>query len=395
MPRHTLNLYDKPAIGNQFIKRYTAFNYRHKIAAMGWFDTASCDLVVSRAEAEKWIDQHLGNRVAFYVDNPVEPIWEGLVSRIMYQVGGITFTVSLDNLYNRTRVTYSAPATSTVPQQTAAANNTDSQAVYGIKEGSIDAPVIDVASGVATHKTILRDMILSFAAWPQMSTVQGGSGTAIVLSLEFIGFYHTLEWEMYQSTAGGTSQPNTLISANMLPNLDNGTTFFDNTDTGLIVSNAAYSMTPNERTGKTFWQKIQEATEPGDGTSRWIAGITPTGYGGTTTRRFYYRQANYDVEYTVRLSEALRIRTLYGNIVKPWNVRPDRGIRLLDVLTGWSGLGDDPREAYLEVIEYDAESQQVSWQSSDDISTEGAFQLRRLMKPHGTRFGAQVRQTWS
>lgn len=395
MPVHTLTLYQKPAVGNSFIKRYTAFSYRHKIAAMGGFDTASCDLVVRRSEAEKWIDQHLGNRVAFYVDNPAEPIWEGVVSRILYQVGGITFTVSLDNLYNRTKVTYSLPNTTTVPQQTAAANNTQSQGVYGIKEGSIESFAVDALSAVATHRTALRDMILSMSAWPQVSTVANNGGGAVVLSLEFLGFYHTLDWESYTNATAGANQPNSNLNSILIPGLANGTTFFDNSNVALIVSNSAYTGSPAERQGKTAWQKILEWTEPGDGTSRWVAGITPTGFGGVAGRRFFYRPANLAVEYTVRLSDALRIRTLYGGLVKPWNVQPDRGIRLTDVLTGWGGLGDDPRTAYLETIDYDAERQQVSWASSDDISTEGAFNLRKLYKTYDKRVGPQVRQTWS
>ena len=77
----------------------------------------------------------------------------------------------------------------------------------------------------------------------------------------------------------------------------------------------------------------------------------------------------------------------------PWRVLPDRGIRLQDVLVGWNGMGDDPREAYLEVIEYDAESQSVAWQTSDNINIEGAFQLRQYYKTHGSRFGAPPRQS--
>lgn len=394
MPVHTLNLYDKPKRGNTLFDRFVAYNYRHKIAGMGWFDTASCDLVLPRSQAEKWIDLYLGNRVAIFVDNPVDPIWEGFVSRIMFQIGGITFTASIDNLYNRTRVTYSAPATSTIPQQTAAADNTASQAVYGIKEGSLEGYTIDVASGVATEKTTLRDMRLAIAAWPQVSTVVGGGGNQTTLSIEMQGFYHTLEWETHQQAAASVNQPNTNIRTYVLPGLANGATFFDNTDFTLIDSNSGYTITGNERQGKTAWQKIQEYTEPGDGVNRWIAGITPTSYGGGSTRKFYYQAANSNVEYTARLSDGLRVRNLYGDLVKPWTVRPDRGVRLTDVLTGWSGLGDDPRECYIEVIDYDAESQMVSWQSSDDITVEGSFQLRQFFKTQ-SRFGAPLRTAWS
>ena len=391
--QHYMSLYHKPKLGTGFIRSYPVYGYKHRILATGGFDTAGCNLGLSQPDGEAFLRQYLGNRVAFFATNPVEPIWEGLISRIKVQVGSVTFTVSLDNLFNRTKVTYSNPASTTVPQQTAVADDADSQAIYGIKEGSIEAYAMDVGSAVATHKTTLRDMLLSFSSWPRISTVIGASGGKGI-NIECVGFYHTLKWESYTSTVGGTSQPNTLIASNMLPNLANGTTFFDNADTSLIVSNAAYTMSPNERQGKTFWQKIQEAAEPGDGTSQWVAGVTPTDP-NTGKRVVYYNQANTAIEYTARLADGLRIRNLYGRVLPPWDIRPDRGIRLLDAMLGWGDEGDDPREAYIESIDYDANSQRVRFASSDNIAAEGAFQLTRFFKLNGTPFGPPPRQTWS
>jgi hypothetical protein len=386
MPPHTLHLYQKPAIGSGFIKRYQVFNYRHKIASVGWFDTASCDLVVTRAQAERWLDQNIGNRVAFYVDNPVEPIWEGLVSRVTYQVANITFTASLDQLKNRVVV---QSANVTTAATTTAVDNTDSQAIYGIKEGVIDANIQYTGTGSQVPDN-LRDHIITATAWPQISTAFGG-GNAIVLSVEFVGFYHTLEWEKWAFATNSAVDASVAID-DVIENLANATTFLDNADRTLIETNAAFDQNKLSRNGQSAWQFMQAIQEAGDGSSTaWVMGVTPTGYGGVNTRRFYYRPANSDVEYTVRLGEGMRVRNLYGNIIKPWRVVPDRGVRLLDVLTGWSGIGDDPRESYLEVIDYDAETQSVAWQTSDNIELEGAFQLRRYFKAHSTRFGANVR----
>ncbi len=385
MPQHFLNLHHKPAIGNTFIRWYPVYNYRHKIAAVGWFDTASCDLLISRHEAEVWLDQYLGNRVAFYVDNPAEPIWEGLVNRITYQVANVTFTASLDQLYNRVQVQYSAAGGASF-QTTAAVNDTGSQAAYGIKQGTIDA---NLTYG-ANLPNALRDFTITAHAWPRISTVYS-SGNAVLLSVEFVGFYHTLEWEIRADATSALVNANVIIS-NCISNLANGTTFLNNADTSLIQTNTGFTPNRLQRNGQTAWQVMQQVQEAGDGVSTyWVMGVTPTQF-GTSTRRFYYQPANTAIEYQVRLTDGMKIRNLYGGYVQPWRVVPDRGIRLQDVLTGWAGMGDDPREAYLEVIDYDAESQSVAWQTSDNIEIEGAFQLRRYHKAHGTRFGAAVHQ---
>ena len=121
-----VNVYQKPKQANPVFKRYLAYGYKHSYAAVGGCDTAAFSLALTHKEAELWLEQHLGNRVAVYVDNPVTPIWEGFVNRMKWQVGGLTFTVSLDQLMNRVTVSHSPAAT---PATSAAVNNTTSQAI--------------------------------------------------------------------------------------------------------------------------------------------------------------------------------------------------------------------------------------------------------------------------
>jgi hypothetical protein len=115
---HTLSLYQKPALGNDFLRRLPVYNYRHTIAAVGGFDTASCDIAIrSREEGQQFLDQYIGNRVAFYVDNPVEPIWEGFINRMTFDAGGVQYTISLDEMTNRVTVTYTDVAASATNAQ--------------------------------------------------------------------------------------------------------------------------------------------------------------------------------------------------------------------------------------------------------------------------------------
>lgn len=379
---HTLHIYQKPKLGSSFITRHLTYNYTHRISAIGWFDAASCNLRLSAREAEIAFEGWIGNRVALYVDNPVVPVWEGLISRVTPEFGNVVPTRSSDNMFNRALTT---TADGTVRTQSTVGNTTASQAIYGIKQGSVEG-YYDTAA--ATRRNALRDFLIAHQAWPQSSLSLNAGGRMV--RVEMVGFYHTLEWESPVISTGGNSNPNVIITG-VLSALGNGTTFFDNSVTSFVNTNTAFTINNNALRAETAWQFIVKATEPGDGADRWLAGILPTDP-NTGKRYLYYREANSAIEYTAYARDGARIRNLYGGLVKPWDVRPDRSLRVNDILVGWSGQGDDPREIYIEAVDYDAETQRVALASADDITTDGIIQAKRFAKLHGTRFGPEPRQ---
>lgn len=382
---HTLSLYQKPAVGNGFVKRLNVYNYRHTISAIGGFDTASCDIAIrSRDEGQQFLDQYIGNRVAFYVDNPAEPIWEGFINRMTFDAGGVQYTISLDEMANRVTVQYSAAASNN-PSVTTTGNNSDSQAIYGIKHETIDLGA-QQSLNAATFNA-LRDNVLIQRPWPKTSITRGGGSG--LLHIEFLGFYHTLSWETFRNTTTGNVTLNNMIDTITLPVLANGTTFFDNADFTDVGANTLL-MNQEKIRGTTFWDVLQEVQEYGDAVNPFVLGITRTLY-STGTRRLYYRAANTDIEYTAQQSDGLRIRNLYGQLVPPWTVQPDAGIRVSDMLIGWDGIGDNPTETYIKTITYDANQQTVDYQGDDDTTVEGAFNFRRFSKAQGKRFGATKR----
>src|SRR5690606_18299971 len=125
---------------------------------MGGFDSMTCDLVVTPAEAEFIYQNLLGARVASFIDSPTQIRWEGFINRITYIPGNVAFSRSFDEMMNRVRVIYYRTDTATTPSTTAV-NNTTSQGLYGIKEGSIDAE-INYGSNVS-HKTALGTINLA------------------------------------------------------------------------------------------------------------------------------------------------------------------------------------------------------------------------------------------
>jgi len=378
---HTLHIYEKPALGSAYIKHLNTYNYRHSINAIGGFDTASCDIAVrSRDEGQQFLDQYLGNRVAFYVDNPVEPIWEGFINRMTFSSGGVEYSISLDEMSNYVVTLYTTTNTSPATTQSAAAQDADSQGVFGIKEEQIDLGLMLAGTGV----TLMRDTVLAQRAWPKSSILpaQGGAG---LLHLECLGFYHTLEWENYRETGTGSVQLGSFVDT-IITNLLNGTTFFDNADVSLTVANANTIDIFTAKGGST-WETLLKIREIGNGTNYYVIGVTPTNF-QTGTRRFYYTTASTTVTYTARQSDGLRIRNLYGQLVDPWRVRPDTGIRVSDMLISWNGIGDNPTETYIMKVDYDANRQTAIYAGDDDLTAEGVFNLKTYNKAQGKRFGA-------
>lgn len=384
-PIHYIHIYQRPAQGSSFIKRYPVFNYQHVITNQGWFDTASCDIAVrSPSDGQFILNNCLGSYVAIYVDNPCQPIWEGLINRITFNSGSLSYTVSLDDMANRVTVVYTGAANAAA--ETAAVNSTGSQGLYGIKQDQIEFGS-DPSAG--NQRTTLANTIIAQRAFPMASITQP-QGNQNIVSLELVGIFHTLEWEKVF-----TAVPTTATSAastriiNVLGALANGTTFFNSADTSKVTTNAM--TVPAQQRGVSRWEEFMKYAESGDGTTYWVIGITPTDK-NTGLRTLYYQPANYTTVYNVREAEALRIRNLYGAVVNPWNVVPDCVVRVTDALVGTqNNVQVDPTLTYIMQVQYDANSQQVQWFGADDTTARAAFSLKRGYKKLSSPFGAPNR----
>lgn len=382
IPVHSLHIFQKPKVGNQWLASWPVMRYKHKISAMGGFDTASCAIAMPRAAAEAFFGNYVGNRVAVYVDNPAAPIWEGFISRVTINLPGIVMTQGMDDMGNRINVSYRTVSATETPITGSAVNDTTSQALYGIKEKTLRLTQHTSTVG-QTYPSAIQATVLALTAYPLNSAAPGNEAQTIV-EVEMTGFFHTLEWETcYNIMPGGgvyfnyTPAPTFSFVILQLTHMTNSGVFFDNTDyTGLSNNTEIYDTATT--LSDTMWRQLQMLAECGDTTGvRWIAGITPTDW-TTGTRRLYYQQASTTTKYTVRVNDGARIRDSVGSLVPPWTVRPDGVLKILDALVGWQGDGADPRLSYLMDIQYEADSQRVTWASDDSIEMQGALQVRKV-----------------
>lgn len=398
-PVHYMHIHQRPKLDttsssipkrlSNYLRSYRAYNYRHRISCMGWFDTASCDVLVhSITEGLLFLEQFIACSVKMVIDNPAQPAWEGFINRMTFSMGKAAVTISLDEMGNRITVKYMDGTTASTPvsSTTATADSTTSQSVFGIKHGEVEFGYTRIATPTAMGT--LRDTLIANRAYPATSLrVSNGQFS---IHIEMLGWYHTLKWDSYSSGAAGTTTSvNTFITSTLLPSLANGKTFFDNTDFGDITS-SAITFATQQRSGATFWDLFQQFAETGDGSNGWITGITPTSY-ITRERRMYFRAINLAVEYTLNMGKGLYFQTVYGKRVPPWLVLPDRGVRIEDWLLGYGLPGDDPRFSYIYDVSYDANSQSVTFNSQDDTTLEGVFDVKRQFKRFGKTFGARIR----
>jgi hypothetical protein len=408
---HYAHIYQRPAQGSAWLGVYRALHYSHRLTIAGGFDSASFSLDVKPAEAEYIYSYLIGCVVRIHVDDPINPIFEGYIDRITYRAGGQTLTRSLENMANRVNVVYYSAdkASGTKTEQNAVANNTASQAIYGVKEVTIDGGIHRNDSD-KTHKVLLRNTQLATRAWPQVSMTNASAGTGALIEIELRGLHvMAWDWSNFRITAAsglGTTEILSLAYFRLTASTASANAYLPPNASMLYVTggggvgNVQIQTNNNgnisllSESGQTRLEFIQSIVEAGDGTNQYVFGITLPDP-NTGLRYVYYRQANTTVQYQAyALRDTGRLRDLAGRLIPGWRVTPDAGVQLMDVLIGYNQLGDDPRIGYIQSVDYDADSGLVTFQTGDNATMEGVLQADRYFKAHGKikKFGANLRQ---
>lgn len=400
MPQVDLKILTRPTLSRAYLKTIPDVRgYSHVKMALGGDDSATCTLSLPYGAARDFLANFLGCRVEFYVNNPAVPIWEGYIHRMTLGSGELQITRSFDEMFNRATATYDMDGTGT--QQQTIVNNTASQATYGVKYGSIDGGVNYHASFTA-HKRALRQLLINIKSWPATSTVFAGrAGDTGQITIECKGIqYFAFDWIDYNDSTS-TTQANvtTIITGTLLPlaSNTNAPLVINTSDISLIVSNAGFNYPLKNTSGQSLWQQFLSIVEAGDEVSRWVIGVTPydrrAGY-----HRFYHRPANTLVNYLMYTGRDYQVFDVTGRRIHPWEMRPDYGLRIVDDFAPPTlqniaiGAGDNPNLNYLKAVRYDADANIVTWQSDDDMTTEGAMQLNTIHQIVNKKIRPSLRQ---
>lgn len=423
IPRHTVNIWRKPAqaisgtyptstIDDAIVGQYIATNYKHTKLAIGGDDNATFNILVDPLEADEVYWNYVGNRVQVFVDNPAVPVFEGYIESVAINQGAIKKVRSIANMANRVFVTYFDAGGSA---QTTIVADTDSVAIYGGKEITYDANNKNAAG--ASFAATLASQKLANVSQP-LETESPSTGGGFSCSIVVKGFYHTWDWVSFEvsttaypsppapvaanaSTAantvlarhiyGTTTTAYTYLNINMSGVAGNGWgIFYNDIDASLYQTvSPGWTRTYERRGGQTLWQFIQETTEVGDGTNRYVAGITRTDF-NLGYRRAYYIPASTDIEYKTDIQGTQRLLGLNGRPVRAWTVEPNALIEIATTSVG--RLFQGTNTAYLSKIQYDAETQTITWATEEDLSLDGVLNVGQYTRTTGGKFGAVPKQ---
>lgn len=306
--------------------------YNHTISAVGGFDTASFIIKGPDSYLSDWFDEGLFRRVALFSPEGL-PCWNGYVEKLTMPDGQDAKTKSLEQMVNRVIMKY-VPIDITVsppkprPPTVLTVNDTESQARFGVKCEVVNGGELIDSDAYAWARTIL-----SVKAQPQTGDdINTLSTNAPSLQVECRGFWHTLKWVPYLNALTGQLPAHQVIQE-VLSYFNSINPGFISVDFGLMDFNYR-----PERRGSDDYQLCQKIIEDiinhgGLGGERWVGGIYEN-------RQMIYKPAeDFKRLYTEHVALIRSRKDPEGKVyeegldteVKPWDMRPDRILKTVDL----------------------------------------------------------------
>lgn len=303
------------------------------------YNSASFTIPVSAMEVEDWFRNGLGRNIEVFSPS-LNLRWEGFVDEVTISVGQLSVTRGkFMDIVNRVKVRYSDYITN-ISATTANANNTSSQAIYGIRTN-----VLSTGKVSSTNATGIRDVYLAENCTPHTGYSVGAGGDLSV-TVNCLGYAHLLNY-IYSNTATTTytlrekiidvlvGEPNSIFSTDYI---------------NLAANTLSVSKTEiDDRTGLDIIKSLV-AMGPTSGTARMLFGI----YGGRAAR---YWEAPTALEYQMKaMSNDVDVSTITGGYIEPWDITPGKWLELTDFLPGLSQdnvtMRNNPRLVFLESVTF-------------------------------------------
>lgn len=330
-----------------------ASSYSHTIGADIGYDSMDMTMSVKANELIDWSRNGLARHMEVS-SRAGSVIWEGFVNQIDVSVGGVSFSIGpLMDISNRVYVTYTYKKW--VPwgvpfggeqRTTDAANDTDSQAIYGIL-----AEYYSGGDGVVADMEALRDTVLAYKANTTNSDIQidFDSGSFPEITLNCLGYYYYLDRYHYTNATIAeqglsdkieevlTGDPNSIISSN-----------YDN------VTLNSLAVTEESVDNKPAAGIIKELVALGDTSgNRYIFGVWKD-------RRVYYRAISTQLDYVYNAGRGIPhiSKSDTAGRVHAWDVVPDKWLFLADIEsvtdipTSYYSLLAHPMAVYMDSVTF-------------------------------------------
>lgn len=318
--------------------------------AFGGYWSAQFTAEMNRSEMENWLDIGLGRDVKIISDAP-RTIWVGFVNAITASLGSLSITRGpLMEVANSVQVRYSPLDTATSPPVTGvttfttASTDATSIALYGTLSKVIQGGNVTDADAAQ-----IQQLVLESRRFPKMTKSFSSEATGdFSLSVNCLGYVHRLDYPYSVDTAG-TSDANAKIAAVIAANPNIAWLPFD---VAYLTTNT-FQVPTADPEGSIGLNVIKSTTILGDAAqNRWLFGVY-------RDLECHYEAAPTAIEYLVHLSDsAVRITSMTGTEVKPWEVLPGKWAYVPDFLMGRSpgtdDLQEDPRALFIESVTYTA-----------------------------------------
>lgn len=323
-------------------------DWRHSITAFGGFDTASFSLSVEQNILEDWIRNGLFRPIVVR-DNFLSIIWEGFVDSITINQAGLSVTHGpVTAIANRVFALYSGVDTSVYPPQigvrkiTPTFNNTASQSNWGIWW-----EILSLAGVTDSNADQLVGMYLAEHGYPEINSNFSFSNEEISLTINCLGWYHTLSYPFSYTGASG----NITITNRIKQVLNTNPNLWLSTDHSRIENNVT-TVPQYEDDNQLALEHIRGLSAMGDSANnRHIFGIYED-------RMAVYNTVSDEIDYTIELADPnRRILDITGSVVPPWRVRPGKWIFFNDFMpslgSAYEEFQQDPRMLRIESLQFD------------------------------------------
>ena len=283
---------------------------------------------VTQSKGEEWLEYGLMRHIELYTPTAYK-IWEGFVNSITFNVGGLSLTRGpvIGSVFNKIKVAYSTVDTSTtiptmgIRDETAWANDTISQARYGILE-----QVVSVGGATPTSAVQLRTTALAERAEPATSESDNLSSSTIPsITITALGYMHFLNTYTLDLTTTGDQNVSDKLEA--ILGADPNSIF--STDYSSIETNAV-QVGAYDRDLRIADGVVKAIVALGTATN------TRTMFGFGNDRKAVYKSVPTSLKYQRRLAEARSRLESYtgGHFIEPFDAEVGEMVFYTDLLAG-------------------------------------------------------------
>jgi len=304
-----------------------AASYTHTISDRFGFESCRIGFTCALDEAADWLSSGLMR--SLIVSGPdAETVWEGFLETIAVTIGQKKASLSLKAMANFVHFLWTTvqggPGGTTA---TATDASLLSQSLYGRKDYLGSLPKVTASQVLNALAKTLATLCLPRSA--ETTTAATGEIGDITIELTFAGWYAALDWNITSNSSNVNTATHTQLTATWLSAFASVNAFLSSDYSGINFTGPL--MPEYVAHYSTYKQVVEKLLGVGDASNNTLA------YGVYEDRRFAAVVSAAATPATITYQEDAgsgQILDAYGNVVAPWNVRPNamsQIVQLLDV----------------------------------------------------------------